>query len=345
MTKIPTLRDVARRAGVSVATASRVLNGKDVVNDETRRRSARRDGRAWLHTEPRRPPAEPRPHADDQRRRVVPDPAPGRRATPGRRRGSRRQRVRPRHLQRRVDREARPVPAQPARCQRTDGLLIMSLPPDAERGRRRSLRPPCQSSSSTSTAGAFAGLPRVAGDDTMAASWPRATSSSSVIGDRLRRRRSRQSVRVHIEPGPLAGRYRASARTERDRAAARVVAPGGAWPLRGAGPRPSDARAGRPADGNLGRERHAGARRHRRGARARLHVPGDLSVDRLRRHRGRGLRRPHDDSPATLRVRPTGRRDAARRDRRAIRAEPPASDLAPELVVRATSSPPKEGRA
>ncbi|MBI3747843.1 MAG: LacI family DNA-binding transcriptional regulator [Chloroflexi bacterium] len=38
MKKQTTIRDVARQAGVSVATASRVLNGRDVVNDATRRR-------------------------------------------------------------------------------------------------------------------------------------------------------------------------------------------------------------------------------------------------------------------------------------------------------------------
>jgi DNA-binding LacI/PurR family transcriptional regulator len=36
--KAVTIRDVAKRAGVSVATASRALNGKDVVNPETRDR-------------------------------------------------------------------------------------------------------------------------------------------------------------------------------------------------------------------------------------------------------------------------------------------------------------------
>src|SRR6266496_1209330 len=36
--KSVTIRDVARRAGVSVATASRALNGKTVVNVQTRDR-------------------------------------------------------------------------------------------------------------------------------------------------------------------------------------------------------------------------------------------------------------------------------------------------------------------
>ena len=59
-------------------------------------------------------------------------------------------------------------------------------------------------------------------------------------------------------------------------------------------------------DGDLRRQRHAGARRHRRGPRAGPPRSGRPVGDRLRRHRGRRLRRADDRPPAALRVGPRG---------------------------------------
>ena len=66
-------------------------------------------------------------------------------------------------------------------------------------------------------------------------------------------------------------------------------------------------------------QRHAGARRHRRGPRARPPRPRRPVRHRLRRHRGRRLRRADDGPPAAVRVRPPRRRDPAGRDRLPLR--------------------------
>ena len=89
---------------------------------------------ARLHAEPGRATAQPRPDADHRRRRLVPHPAAGGRAAARRRRRPDRQRVRPRHLQRRVGPEARPLPghARPVAAHRR---AARDVAPAARRGR------------------------------------------------------------------------------------------------------------------------------------------------------------------------------------------------------------------
>ena len=221
-----TLRDVATHAGVSKATASRVLNGSVRGGPETRHRGARPMAR--LSTRPASgATAEPRPDPDDQRRHIVPDSAAGRGAPAWRRRGARRQRVRPGHLQRRDDREARPVPARASHSP--------SGPMDCSSSRCRSAPEDVERLSSAAIpvvvidahGPAVEGLPHVVGDDI--AGGELATKHLLELGHRrvgVPGRRVREPFRLHLEPTPVHG-VRARARERRPHAACRARRAGG----------------------------------------------------------------------------------------------------------------------
>ena len=93
MAKRATIRDVAQRAGVSLATVSRALNDSPLVNEETKQRiveaageldfapASRRGDSAWESP-------------DHHGRHLVPDATASGRATPRHRRGAHGQRVR-----------------------------------------------------------------------------------------------------------------------------------------------------------------------------------------------------------------------------------------------------------
>ena len=109
----------------------------------------------------------------------------------------------------------------------------------------------------------------------------------------------------------------------------------------------------RPTDRDLHRERHAGDGRHRRGARDRTACAGRPLGHRLRRHRGGRLRRPDDDPPTAVRVRPSRSRGAPGRDRHPIRGATGHSIWRPSwwsarprrLRRRAVDEGPREGSA
>ena len=117
------------RAGVSKATASRVLNGNVQVDPETRDRVLARDGRARLHAQQRGAAPELRAHPHHQRRHVVPDPA--RRppsacaaSTPSSATAS----STSSSTTSRRSTSATSTCAASRSAQRTDGLLVISLP-------------------------------------------------------------------------------------------------------------------------------------------------------------------------------------------------------------------------
>ena len=184
---------------------------------------------------------------------------------------ARRQRVRPRHLQRRVrSRSAtttwRPSPhrsaptacsscrcrrsrRRPQRCaRRRVPVVFIDVHTPADRG-------DCRGSSATMSAGG--------------ALAARHLLDLGHRDDRLHRRRRRGPVRVHLEPGPRSWACADELAPGRDRAAAgRASGSGRTDGTRRASSRARMLAGDRPPDGDLRRQRHAGARRRRRGPRA-----------------------------------------------------------------------------
>ena len=342
--KAVTIRDVARHAGVSVATASRALNGKDVVNPQTRDR---------ILTVMEELGFSPSPAA----RRL----SLGRTLTIG---------VvvsfltRPQAAERlrgvdavltdsefdlviynvEIGPEARPLPghAGPVAAHRRPARDV------AASRRTRPSRPCCGSPGPGRLhrcphavgRGDAAGRRRRCGRRRARGEASRSTSDTGPSGS--------SAMPLHDPFGFTSSRDREAGLT-RELARAGVSIPDewvghgahGRYEARDLARRMLSSRP--PTDGDLHGQRHAGPRRHRRRPRARAARPGRPVGHRLRRHRGGRLRRADDRPPAAVRVRPPGAEVLlAEIDDRS--EEPPVVHLAPELVVRATTAPPKEGR-
>ena len=341
--KSVTIRDVARLAGVSVATASRALNGKQVVHPETRDRIL----------------------AVMEELGFAPSPA-ARRLSLGRTltvgvvvsfltRPQAAERIRGvdavladsefdlviynvESVQKRDH-----YLGTLAQSQRTDGLLVMSLPPSSDAVCR----------------------PRPGPGSGRLHRRPHAICRRHAAGHRRRRRRRRACCATSAEARSSRDRIHRRCRrspfgftssTDREAGFTRELSSAGVtippqWVGHGAhGRYEARALAGRmlnergPADGDLRGQRYPGPRRHRSRERGRTACPRRRVGHRLRRHRGRGLRRPDDRPPAAVRIRAARGRDPPRARSITGPTEPPVVQLAPELVVRATTAPPKEGR-
>ena len=199
--KAVTIRDVARQAGVSVATASRALNGKAVVNAQTRDRilavmeelgftpspAARRLSLGRTLTVGVVVSFLTRPQAAERLRGV--DAVLGDSEFDLVIYNVESVQKRDHYL------------GTLAESQRTDGLIVMSLPPPAEADRRARATRRSRSCSSTSTRRRCPRCRASSATTSRAARWPRAICSSSVIatiafiGDARR-----GSVRIHVEP-------------------------------------------------------------------------------------------------------------------------------------------------
>ena len=315
----PTIRDVARLAGVSIGTASKALNGAGRLRQETRDkvlRAAREIG-----YRPERPGAQPAPrpvahHRHHLQRQLRPLHHPDRRGAGGAagRRGHRRL-----HVQRDRRPGARAPAPRPAAAQahrRAGGDR-----PPRRQARRRSARSPTACRSSTSsprpTIPARSACCRTtrAARCSRSSTWPRSAAAASPTSPaRSTSRRCACAGRAIARRSPPPG---SAASCPASTCPASGRRPGAARPSAGS------STAAEAAGRALLRQRPDRPRRGRRAARARPRGAGRRRHRRLRQLGRDGARGPaaadqrRHEPP---RARPRGRRAAARHDRRQARA-------------------------
>ena len=270
-----TIREIADLAGVSIATVSRVLNGRDDVADETRELVRRVVGGARLHGEPQRPRPVGRAHRPRRRARAARVPGVLLRDPLRRDRGAVRAGPAGRALADRPRARARGLAARPARARRyrrrahrPAGGVERRARAAARRGlslRRHRSAPAARRSHPVGLGRAHVG--RRPGDAAPArrsgtAASPRSPGPTGWVATEDRRRGYHAALAAAgILPDP-ALEAEADFEIGGGRAAARSA------------PRPR-----RPADGDLRVQRQPRDRRDPGGARARgLRVPEDLSV-------------------------------------------------------------------